>query len=131
MKLSLQSAWKDARGLSVLETLIATFLVSLVVVEVAAFFGRGRSAILEEGRKRDAVQVAQGELERLEIKPLAEITAGTKTIVVHGTSYNLTTQVTTDLPENGMKQVQLVVDWTTRRGKSRSLVLEAAYGEQH
>ena len=128
-KMSLRSVVpQNSRGISVLESLIATFLVSILAVEVAGFFARGRAAILEEGRKRDAVQVAQGELERLETTPLDELIEYTRSVTVDGVAYSLATHVTADQPETGMKEVEVIVDWTTHRGIARSVHVEAAYG---
>jgi Tfp pilus assembly protein PilV len=121
----------NSHGVSLLETLLATFLLTILAVEVAGFFARGRAAILEEGKKRDAVELAQGILERFEVTPLQAIADDTSSVTVDGHSYLVTSRVTTDLPEPGMKNVEVIVDWTTRRGKARSVRVEAAYGFAH
>jgi Tfp pilus assembly protein PilV len=118
----------NSHGVSLLETLVATFLLSILAVEAAGFFARGRAAILEEGKKRDAVELAQGELERLEITPIGLIEEGSRNVTVDGFTYALKSQVTADSPEPGMKEVEVTIDWTTRRGKARSVRVEAAYG---
>lgn len=117
---------RDNHGLSLLETLIATVIVSFLAIEVANIFARGRVAITEEGRKRTATQLAQGELERIETQPASLIVAGERDLVVAGRTYHLRTSVTPGSPVAGMSAVLVRVDWTTRSGVGRSVRLEAA-----
>lgn len=116
-------------GLSLLETLIATVIVSFLAIEVASFFTRGRAAILEEGRKRTAIQLAQGELERIETQPPGLITAGSRNIVAAGWPYRVQRTVSPGTPMAGMNSVVVRVDWQTRRGVARSIQVEASYSE--
>jgi Tfp pilus assembly protein PilV len=121
----------DERGLTLLETLIAAVLVIILVTGMATFVGRGRASILEEGHKRSAVELAQGELERLEKLAPNMITAVTRDAVVDNLTYHLVTTVTPDVPAAGMKAVRATVSWTLRPGKTRSVRLEASYGMPH
>lgn len=121
----------DSRGLSLLETLIATVIVSLLAAGMASFFAGGRASILEDGHKRMAVELAQGELERLELLPVAQITPDVQNVVFDNRTYQRTTAVTLDSPAAGMRAVVVTVSWTTLRGKPRSLQVEASYGPQH
>lgn len=116
------------RGLTLLETLIASFLVIILVTGMATFVGRGRASILEEGRKRAAVELAQGELERIEKLSPPQIIATTRDEVVDSHTFHLATVITPDVPDAGMKDVRVTVTWSSQTGVTRSVRVEASYG---
>lgn len=129
MRVFQQTGRRGERGISLLEVLIATVLLSILATQVAAFMARGRVAILEEGRKRTAIHLAQTELEKFESLPTALMTSSSRTVTSGSWSYTVQTTVTPATPVADMNSVTVRVNWRTHRGASRSVQMEAAYNE--
>ncbi|HPF35376.1 MAG TPA: prepilin-type N-terminal cleavage/methylation domain-containing protein [Candidatus Krumholzibacteria bacterium] len=109
----------DQRGASLVEIIIATFILGLVAVGMVEFFARGNVGFDQEERKRVAVLLAQEALERTVALDYADMDSWSATRTVDGTAFGVVLTVTEDSPELDMKTLDCVVSWGVAGGATR------------
>jgi len=101
----------DQRGASLVEIIIATFILGLVSVGMVEFFARGNVGFQQEEHKRVAVLLAQEALERTVALPYPDIDSWDESRTVGGTAYAVAVTVEQDDPIDDIKTVDCVVSW--------------------
>jgi Tfp pilus assembly protein PilV len=104
------------RGLSLLEALCAMTLFALVA---AAMGTLAVASIRSTSANRHATvgaMLAQREIEELRGLDYPAVASRSSSALVNGTTYTITTNVQTDVPAAGMKDVTTTVGWTGPEG---------------
>lgn len=114
---------RDTRGVTLLEVVIASFLVAVVTLGMAEFFARGRGAFDQEERKRVATLLAQEALESAVATPYDLIAGSASGRTIANVSYTIAVTVQNNAPEPNMKTVRSAVTWQARPGVTRSVSL--------
>jgi len=110
-------------GSSILEVMIAAFLVGVVSLMLVEFFARGRYSIDQEERKRTATLLAQDALEQATATNYALIDNWNEQRTVANVQYAIAVTVDEDAPDPGMKSVQSSVTWQAAGGTPRNVTL--------
>lgn len=113
---------RSERGLTLLETLIAAFILLFVMLTMITSYTLGRINIDREEVKRKAVGLAQDRLEQVKARfPWTDLTAAKidTSYTVDGTTFNLRSTLTDSASVR--KNVLVTVSWTTRRSNGTSL----------
>lgn len=119
----------DSSGLTLLEVLVAAFLLLIVMFGLMQFYVRGRTQLDYEEDRRKATAVAQARLDVLRrgftYDLLPPLNGTTVTTTSDGRTYTIQHAVTVAAPEPQATTVTLTVSWNARVGAStvqRSLV---------
>jgi prepilin-type N-terminal cleavage/methylation domain-containing protein len=114
----------DQRGVSLIEVVLATVILTVVAVGLVTYFAQGRVWFDHEEHKRVATQLAQDSLERTIARGYEDIGAWRETRDVAGVEYTIEVDVTVNSPDQDMKTIESVVWWnqTTQAKRSVSLV---------
>ncbi len=119
---------KGARrdGFTLLEVLVATFLLVFAVASTAALLMTTMTQGTVSQRATAAAALAQRELEDLRDMRYDDIaSAGPTTLTVGANTYTLTRVVTPNDPAPNMKRIQVTVTWTIRG--TRTYVAETIF----
>lgn len=112
-----------AAGSSILEVMIAAFLVGVISLMMVEFFARGRYSIDQEERKRTATLLAQDALEQATASNYALVANWNEQRTVANVQYTIAVTVEEDEPDPGMKSVQSSVTWQAAGGTARNVTL--------
>ena len=119
------AALRCARGTSLVEIIIASFLVGVVSLGMVEFFARGRGAFDQEERKRVATLLAQDALEKTRATDYALIaTLSPSTRTIANVTYTIDVTVQTDVPDIDIKTISSTVTWEARPSINRSVRLD-------
>lgn len=110
-------------GATLIELIIAAFLVGVVSIGMVEFFARGRAAFDQEESKREATLLGQQALERAVATDYAALSSWNETRTVAATDFAIAVTVQNNVPEAEMKRVQVAVTWDAVPGVSRSITL--------
>ena len=108
-------------GVSLLEVVIASFLVGVVSLGMVEFFARGRGAFDQEERKRVATLLAQDALEKARGTDFALIANSTQSRTIARIDYSIVVTVQADTPEPDIKTIRSVVTWRATPTANRSV----------
>lgn len=106
------------RGISLLETILAGFIISLVTMSVFNIFPTSAMAVKRGEMQLLADSIADRELEQLRVAPFDSFPLGPGPAVApeshHGTTFNtvITIGQVTGSDENVLKRATVVVSWT-------------------
>ncbi|MFN0149507.1 MAG: hypothetical protein ACKVU1_02215 [bacterium] len=112
-----------AAGSSLIEVMIASFLVGVVSLMMVEFFARGRYSIDQEERKRAATLLAQDALEKATATEYAMIGDTNEQRTVANVQYTIDVTVEDDEPGLGMKSLESSVTWQGAEGTARNVTL--------
>jgi prepilin-type N-terminal cleavage/methylation domain-containing protein len=104
------------RGYSLLEVLVATTLFALVASGLAAFGVQSLRRTAANRSSTGAVIAAQHELEDLRGLDYPDVVTRTYATTIGGHPYGIGTNVQTDVPASGMKQITVTVSWAEPLG---------------
>ena len=111
------------RGVSLIEIMVATVILSFVAIGTAQFFVRGRTGFDQEERKRVGVQLAQEALERTVTLPYPQIDSWLEQRTVGTVDYTISVTSQLDAPEPEMKTVRSTVTWNATPTAQRTASL--------
>lgn len=111
------------RGVSLIEIMVATVILSFVAIGTAEFFVRGRTGFDQEERKRVGVQLAQEALERTVALPYPQIDAWIEARTVGTVDYTIAVTAQTNVPEPDIKTVRCTVTWNATPTSERTTSL--------
>lgn len=108
--------WKSQRGVTVVEVMIAAFLLVLTFAGLATVYSRGWSQIALEEDRRQATNVLQARLDGirrdLSYDDLAALNNSSISFIVDGNTYTVLHTVQTAVPEPQASTVTLTVSWS-------------------
>ncbi|MBC8367298.1 prepilin-type N-terminal cleavage/methylation domain-containing protein [bacterium] len=105
------SGLADQRGASLVEIVVATFILSIVAIGMAEFFAGGRLAFDQEESKRVATLLAQEALERTTALSYVNIASWSETRTIANVDYSIAVTATEDLPQPDIITLQCDVTW--------------------
>lgn len=107
-----------AEGVSLLEVMVAAFLLLVVLFGVAQVFLRGRVQIDYEEDRRKATAVAQARLDGirrgLRYDDLPDLDGVDTTYIVDGRSFRVSHEIEPATPEDAATTVTLTVHWNAK-----------------
>jgi prepilin-type N-terminal cleavage/methylation domain-containing protein len=118
------------RGFTLLESLAAISVFAIVASGITAFAVQSLRRTADNRSTTGAVIVAQQEIENLRGLDYDDVASHGYAANVAGRLYAVTTDVATDAPASGMKQVTVTVDWTAPIGP-RTYVLRTILTAVH
>lgn len=115
--------WSGQRGVSLIEIVIATLILSFVAIGMAEFFTRGRIGIDQEEHKRVATMLAQEALERTVALGYDQIGTWGEQRTIGAVDYVIAVTAQADVPELDMKSVLCDVTWDVSTTETRTASL--------
>ena len=113
-------------GFTILEVLVATFILVFVIQATAALMLAAMTKATVSRRATEAAALAQRELEMCRDMPYDEIMSEPATTQTVGSNtYTLERVVTTGDPAPNMKRIQVTVTWSVHG--SKTYVVETIY----
>ena len=109
-------------GFTLLEVLVALVLAGMIGTITAASMVTTTDMVGENTTQAEAIVLAQETMEDLRTVPYDEIAAATK----NSGKYEVTTTIQADIPEFGMKTIDVSVTWKWK-GEDRSYELHTVY----
>lgn len=107
-------------GFTLIEVMVAAFLVLIVFFGLAQFYARGRTQVDYEEDRRKATAVAQARLDGLRrdfrYEELAALDGTDTTYVVDGRNFVVSHVILADNPEEHATTCSLLVTWSARVG---------------
>ena len=91
---------RDSRGVSLLEVMIATLILTIVVLGMVEFFAKGRKGFDMEERKRVATLLAQEAVERTTARPYDQIAPWSENRTVANIVYAVAVTTVANQPES-------------------------------
>ncbi len=111
------------RGMTLIEIMVATLILSIVTIGMVEFFAHGRMGLEQEERKRAATLLAQEALERTVAQPYELIDPWTEQRLVGSTTYTVTVAIQQNAPEMDMKAIACAVTWDIDATNERTALL--------
>ena len=106
---------RHAGGFTLIEVMVASFMLLLVFFGLAQFHARGHKQLVVEDHWRKASGVARSRLERVRrynrYDDLANIAAADTTYVLDGLNYVVSHTVMTGTPELESSEITVTVTW--------------------
>lgn len=118
----------DQRGFTLIETLLALALFSVVVAVISNTIVYQIRAAASNDSYTAAYTVAAEQLEQLRARRFTAIAAGTTQQTKGGTTFNVQTSVTNGSPSPNMKAITVDVSWTSPGGP-KNVSLQTIYTE--
>jgi Tfp pilus assembly protein PilV len=98
-------------GASLVEIVVATFILSIVAIGMAEFFAGGRLAFDQEEHKRVATLLAQEALERTTALPYVNIASWSETRTIDHVDYSIAVTAIENLPQPDIITLECDVTW--------------------
>jgi prepilin-type N-terminal cleavage/methylation domain-containing protein len=115
---------RSQSGFTLIEVLVAVVVLGLAAAATASGFRSTTSFLGDNALHAEAVTLAQRAVEDLRTIPFEQIDDGARES--EDGTYLLTTEVTPDFPERGMKKIVVTVSWDWK-GEVRSYALQTVY----
>jgi prepilin-type N-terminal cleavage/methylation domain-containing protein len=113
---------RAARGVSLLEILVAISLFAITAAGLAAFAMHSLRRTSANRGSTGAVIAAQQEIEDLRGLDYVAVASRTYTATISGHPYGVGTAVANDTPASGMKQITVTVNWNEPLGPQSYVV---------
>jgi Tfp pilus assembly protein PilV len=113
----------ESQGVGLLEVMIATLILTIVVLGMVEFFAKGRKGFDMEERKRVATLLAQEAVERTTARPYDQIAPWSENRTVANIVYAVTVATVENQPESEMKTIRSTVTWQATPTAQRSVSL--------
>jgi Tfp pilus assembly protein PilV len=134
---------KTESGLTLLETLIAAFILLFIVLSMVSAYNFGRLNLDREEVKRKATALAMDRLDTIKSRYAREVNDNNvlawsnispgvidTTYTVDGTTFTLTSAVTTEIandpPASRWKKIVATVSWTARKNDNTAVTRNIA-----
>jgi len=116
----------DKKGFTIIEVLVAILIFSIGILAMAALFPMGMRVSYRAQMRTKALSYAMGKIEELRSLPFTDsaLTAGEHTEGNLENRFELSWEVTDDVPLTGMKYVKVYVKWLPPAGDTEQIELE-------
>jgi len=116
-------------GFTLIEMMVAVLLIGVGLMGLAAMSTTVTRANVQSSALTTASALAQQRVEQLRTDPYAAIASGNDALTVDGVTYNRSWNVSVNVPDQGLKTVDVTVSWTSR-GKTHSTMLSTIRGSR-
>ena len=118
----------NARGISLIETLVALALLAMTAATMGRFLVAQIRQSSNNYLQTKALALAAEQLESTRAQKYADIVSGTRTQAVGGVTYTIATTVSTDSPSHGLKSIAVNVGWKDPQGQ-KNVTVNTIYTE--
>ena len=118
----------NARGISLIETLVALALFAMTATTMGRFLVAQIRQSSNNHLQTKALALAAEQLESTRAEKYSDMTSGTRTVMVGGVTYTVATTVDTDSPSHGLKAIEVAVTWNAPQG-SKNVTVRTIYTE--
>ena len=118
----------NARGISLIETLVALALFAMTATTMGRFLVAQIRQSSNNHLQTKALALAAEQLESTRAEKYADMTSGTRTVMVGGVTYTVATTVDTDSPSHGLKAIEVAVSWNDPQGQ-KNVTVHTIYTE--
>jgi len=112
------------RGVSLVEIMVATLILTIVALGMAEFFARGRFGFDQEEYKRVATLLAQEALERTIARPYPVIASWNEDRTIASKEYSIAVTAQSNIPEANIKTIRCAVTWDATPSVTRTTSME-------
>jgi prepilin-type N-terminal cleavage/methylation domain-containing protein len=120
--------WRDQRGVSLIETLVALGLFAMAAATMSTFLVAQIRYASDNNLQTKAYSLAEEDLEYIRSERFNDMASGSKLVTVGTVKYNIVDTVTDDTPANGLKTILINVGWNDPAG-ARSVQVQTVYTE--
>ena len=118
----------NARGISLIETLVALALFAMTATTMGRFLVAQIRQSSNNHLQTKALALAAEQLESTRAEKYSDMTSGTRTVMVGGVTYTVATTVDTDSPSHGLKAIEVAVSWNDPQGQ-KNVTVHTIYTE--
>jgi Tfp pilus assembly protein PilV len=118
----------NARGISLLETLVALALFAMTAATMGRFLVAQIRLSSNNYMQTKALSLAAEQLEATRAQRYAEMVSGTRTETDGGVTYTIATTVDSDRPSDGLKSIAVDVSWSDPQGP-KNVTVSTIYTE--
>lgn len=120
-----QDASRRCRGFTVMEVIIAAFLLTIGLMATAQLIMMATGHVALSRQQTDAAALASQTIEQYRDVNFNTLAAGTytSTPTIGATTFTITTVVTLNDPQTGMKRVTVTVTWVGGQSYATSTIL--------
>lgn len=118
----------NARGISLIETLVALALFAMTATTMGRFLVAQIRQSSNNHLQTKALALAAEQLESTRAEKYADMTSGTRTVMVGGVTYTIATTVNADSPSHGLKAIEVAVSWNDPQGQ-KNVTVHTIYTE--
>lgn len=118
----------NARGISLIETLVALALFAMTAATMGQFLVAQVRQSSNNYLQTKALSLAAEQLESTRAQKYAEMVSDTRTETVGGVTYTIATTVDADSPSDGLKSIAVDVSWSDPQGP-KNVTVNTIYTE--
>ena len=118
----------NARGISLIETLVALALFAMTATTMGRFLVAQIRQSSNNHLQTKALALAAEQLESTRAEKYSDMTSGTRTVMVGGVTYTIATTVNADSPSHGLKAIEVAVSWNDPQGP-KNVTVHTIYTE--
>lgn len=118
----------NARGISLIETLVALALFAMTAATMGRFLVTQIRASSTNYLQTKALSLAAEQLEATRAQKYADMASDTRTETVGGVLYTIATTVVPNSPSNGLKSIAVNVSWSDPQGP-KNVTVNTIYTE--
>jgi Tfp pilus assembly protein PilV len=111
-----RSALRNARGISIMETLVALGLFGITAASMGNFLVQQIRQASDSHLDTVAYSLAADALEEARAGDFSDLATGSTTYDQGGVTFTVNTQVQNDTPDNGLKTITAAVSWNEPSG---------------
>lgn len=112
----LDRRWRDQRGISLIETLVALGLFAMTAATMGQFLVTQVRHASNNHLQTKAMALAAEQLELTRSLRFNDMASGTKTKTEGGVTYTVATTVSNNTPASGLKSIAVEVTWNDPMG---------------
>ncbi|MFN8644191.1 MAG: hypothetical protein U0802_21985 [Candidatus Binatia bacterium] len=118
----------NARGISLIETLVALSLFAMTAATMGRFLVTQIRYASNSHLRTKALAMAADQLETVRAQRFNDMASGTTTKTVGGVAFTVATTVVDDTPANGLKSIAVNVSWKDPQGQ-KNVTVNTIYTE--
>jgi prepilin-type N-terminal cleavage/methylation domain-containing protein len=111
-----RAAVRNQRGLSLIETIVALSLFAVTAATTSKFLVSQIRHASNNNLQTKAYSLAEDQLETIRSQRFNDMVSSSKQVTVGAVKYTVAATVTDDTPSNGLKSINVAVNWTDNSG---------------
>lgn len=123
-----RAAVRNQRGISLIETIVALSLFAVSAATMSQFLVSQIRHASNNNLHTKAYSLAEDQLETIRSQRFNDMASSSKQVSVGAVKYTIATTVTNNTPANGLKSIDVDVNWTDNTGP-KNVSLSTIYTE--